>query len=136
LFVISLIVITQGLYCIKDIYSKGLFAAFLLLGLFTFSGNAFSLQSRQGSAPITWVISGTTYKVKEFKYPVKSQKGYKHQVVKLASLQVLNLSRVHSKEAIVSLKFHSVIPWFKTTVPIFYQVKTISQNGKNKPSII
>jgi hypothetical protein len=127
---------TQGLHSIKDIYSKGAFAAILLLGFFTFSGNAVSFQNRQDSAPITWVVSGNAYKVNEFKYPAQSFKVYKQKVVDLVSLRILNLSLIHSKQVSISLKIHSAITSFKTAAPIFYRGKTISQNGKNEPSII
>lgn len=121
---------------LKKACSNGVFAVVLLLSFFTFSGLAVSVQTRQVKAETTCVVKTDAGVIKGFQYKAQAARACKRHSSPLLLFTALNLSRVHTVEAGVSFKNHSQPILTSVFAPIFYQAKTIPQNGESDPSLL
>ena len=122
-------------YNFKNICSKGLLAAILLLGFFTFSGLPVSSQTRQAATQTTWIIRANTHLINGFRYQAQARKIHKGHANAFLLFNTIYLSWFHSKQTTISLKCCSATILHKPIVSIC-QFKTIPQSGKNNPSLI
>jgi len=120
----------------KNICSKGLFAAFLLLGFFTFSGLSISTQTSRIVTQTTLVVRANVHLVKGFQYSsTQSQKVHEPGANSFLLPDILFLTRIHNNRVAVSLKHCPATSLNKSILSICL-FKTIPQSGKNNPSLI
>jgi hypothetical protein len=120
---------------LKNSFSKVLFAVFLLLGFFCFSGIAIQSQPKLNVPQTTLVVGYNNTLIKSISYKRALGKvDGKYPAISLLFIPAIDLGRLHSNMIKTCISVLSTL-YIKQTIFDFYPVRFIPQNNGNNPAI-
>jgi hypothetical protein len=118
----------------KNIISKWLLAALLLLSFFTFGASSLQSSIKHDGKQTTLLVSSSKRFVKSISFDRALQRLYcKHPAISFLVAPALNLINLHSRQINMSLKKHTGPNLTRTQKGFFYQIKTTSPNAGDDP---